>query len=206
MRSKGLKKGDIVTICSSNHLDTCVPYIASYFLGVLPANTDPNISLEDTVFMLKQVKPKMIFVSTNAVNLMEDALKEMKHDAEIVIFGETSDHTSFGQFLEASEEEKDFKPVDISNLKETCAILFSSGTTGMPKGICVHHRGLLAQIIPRLVLTLKGFFVLWDLLVIVVYIHFLLVAITDSTFGRIFQKIMKYSKTHVKIIRFWKIV
>lgn len=37
-----------------------------------------------------------------------------------------------------------FNPIHVTNLKDTCLIHFSSGTTGTPKPICLNHYFLLA--------------------------------------------------------------
>ncbi|KAF2893286.1 hypothetical protein ILUMI_12887 [Ignelater luminosus] len=145
MRSEGIKPGDIITICTSNHLNTCVPVIATFFLGAKVANLDATISLSDTAYLLKQVKPKMIFVADDAIKLIEGALTESKLNSKIVTFGTSSDYLHFTEFLKKSSvEEESLKPVEVDS-KDTAAILFSSGTTGLPKGICLSHYGILAQ-------------------------------------------------------------
>lgn len=42
------------------------------------------------------------------------------------------------------EPDDNFKPIHVTNLKDTCLIHFSSGTTGTPKPICLNHYYLLA--------------------------------------------------------------
>jgi len=46
--------------------------------------------------------------------------------------------------LKPVQEEDDFKPVPAKDLKDTVAILFSSGTSGLAKGICLNHYGMLS--------------------------------------------------------------
>lgn len=143
MRSRGIKPKDIVTICSHNHLDTVVPLYAAFFLGAIPASLYPTLSLRDTVVLIRQVKPRILFVSEEAVTLIEDALKEIGHEAEVVVFGESDRHAKFSVFLEEKEGEEDFTPEKEIDDMDTAIIFFSSGTTGLPKGICLTHYGLL---------------------------------------------------------------
>ncbi|KAK5640145.1 hypothetical protein RI129_010956 [Pyrocoelia pectoralis] len=144
MRKKGIKSNDIVTVCSSTHLNTSIPIIASFFLDAKPSNTDPRFTVADTAHLLKQVNPKMIFVSPEGIELIETVINQLDMTPELVIFGETTKHTPFSEFLKHCEEEDNFQPVEIRDLKETAVVYFSSGSTGLPKGICLSHLSLLS--------------------------------------------------------------
>lgn len=145
MRRRGIKPGDIVTVCSHNHLDTVVPLLATFFLGAIPASLDPTLSLADITVLIKQVVPKMFFVSEEAVQLIEEVHQKLGLEAEVVVFGNTEKYVRFERFLEAKEGEGDFRPNEEVDDQETGCIFFSSGTTGLPKGICLTHYGLLNQ-------------------------------------------------------------
>ncbi|KAF2902427.1 hypothetical protein ILUMI_03757 [Ignelater luminosus] len=161
MRSKGITREDIITVCSYNHLNTNIPIIASLLLGVKTASIDPTLALSDAVHLLKQVKPKMIFVSENGIKLIEDAIREIGINPELVVFGKTTKHTEFSEFLnEAPQEEESFAPVKTRDLKETFSIFFSSGTSGLAKGVCLNHKSLISQIPPKEMENAIGFVIL----------------------------------------------
>lgn len=147
MKEKGIKSNDIVTVCSSPHLNVNMPIIASLFIGATIASTDPNFILTDSVHMLKQVKPKMIFVSSNGVKLIEETVRELDISPEIVVFGESSVHTEFSEFLrESPVEEKNFAPVEVKDGDEMAAIFFSSGTSGLPKAVRLSQLCFISQL------------------------------------------------------------
>ncbi|KAF2885845.1 hypothetical protein ILUMI_20328 [Ignelater luminosus] len=157
MRSKGITREDIITVCSYNHLNTNIPIIASLFLGVKTASIDPALALSDAIHLLKQVKPKMIFASENGIKLIEDTIREIGINPELVVFGKTTKHTEFSEFLnEAPEQEREFIPVEIKDLKETFSIFFSSGTSGLAKGVCLSHLSLISQFPPKEVKNVLG--------------------------------------------------
>ncbi|KAF2890250.1 hypothetical protein ILUMI_15923, partial [Ignelater luminosus] len=70
--------------------------------------------------------------------------KEAQLETEIVVFGLSTVHSEFADFF-APKENENFQPVEVENNKETALILFSSGTTGLPKGICLSHYCIMAQ-------------------------------------------------------------
>ncbi|KAB0798205.1 hypothetical protein PPYR_09198 [Photinus pyralis] len=139
LKEMGLKSGEIVSVCTLNHLNSCVPMIASFFLGAIVSAVDVNFRSSELAFLLKQAPPKVIFVQENVVPKVESALATIGSDAIIVVFGDHSGHVSFAELLKDRSEEKEFKPKEVENLYETVSICFSSGTSGPPKGVCYNH-------------------------------------------------------------------
>ncbi|KAK4873444.1 hypothetical protein RN001_015473 [Aquatica leii] len=145
LQKRGVKYGDVISICSYNHLDSCTPVLAALFLGIPLAGVDECLSTEDAAKTLIQLKPKIIFVQHETVTMIEEALENISHNAEIVVFGETNKHTPFSEFLEPTIGEEEFLPVPVNALTDTAMIFFSSGSTGEPKLICHNHVSLLWQ-------------------------------------------------------------
>nr|CAH7743720.1 unnamed protein product [Callosobruchus chinensis] len=139
LRKKGIKKGDIVTGCSNNHLDACTHMIASFFIGALPCSLDPTLSPFEFKQLIAQVKPKIIFTVLESLENIRESLREANLEAEIVVFGDAECCTSFGNLIQPQEDESTFEPIHIDNAEETAIIYFSSGTSGFPKGVCLNH-------------------------------------------------------------------
>lgn len=142
MRNRGIKQGDIVALCSYNSMDSAVPFIATQFLGAIVASLDPIISIEDSQCLLNQVKPKMLFFSENVTQRVELIMEATKLETITVIFGQSDKHIAFSKFTGPKENEVYFQPIKVDNTK-TAVIFFSSGTTGLPKGIEVPHSQIL---------------------------------------------------------------
>lgn len=73
---------------------------------------------------------------------MEDALQKSELESEIIVFGNTDKYVPFSKFLVSTGKEDEFKPVEAKK-RDIAAIYFSSGTTGLPKGVCNTHSGIL---------------------------------------------------------------
>ncbi|KAJ8951633.1 hypothetical protein NQ318_012303 [Aromia moschata] len=139
LKKRGIQKGDIVTGCSNNHIDACVPILASFFIGAIPCSLDPTLSFFEINQLIEQVRPKILFTVQESIKTIEEALRNAELDTEIIVFGSSSKYTEFEQFIQPQEEEKEFKPIFVDDPNETCIIFFSSGTSGFPKGICINH-------------------------------------------------------------------
>ena len=141
MKELGIKKNDMVCVCSGNHLNSTVPYVAAQFLGAISSSLDPTLSVDDAQYLLNIIKPKILFISSDAVKLVQ----KCETQSIIVVFGPTHEHVPFVQFLSPKEEENEFLPVKIDNIHDTAIVSFSSGTSGLAKGICISHYVLLSQ-------------------------------------------------------------
>ncbi|XP_044744932.1 malformin synthetase mlfA-like [Coccinella septempunctata] len=157
LRADDFSEDDILGISCSNRKETCIPYIAALFIGIKVIAFDTSLSVEDRVHLLHEVTPKIIFVETEILSSVRESIDRAQVDTKIVVIGdEAGDYCPFEEYLEASDDEIcSFEPVKLKSNRETAAILFSSGTTGLPKGICLSHYGILSQ---ALLLVLSGTF------------------------------------------------
>ncbi|KAF5286063.1 hypothetical protein FQR65_LT12949 [Abscondita terminalis] len=147
LRKIGVKSGDFISVCTYNHLNTCVPSIAGFFINAIMSAVDPILSLEDTTHLLNQTKPKVIFTTLESVETIEAASKRIGIVPKIVVFGNTDDHVNFIDIITRcyEVEETEFYPTAVSNLEEVGIVFFSSGTTGSSKAIVHNHYSLICQ-------------------------------------------------------------
>lgn len=147
MQDRGISSEDVVTICSLNIMESYVVLFATLLVGAKAASLDPSLSISDMEHLLKQVEPKLIFCGEESTNMLEIVLSniQVSNNNKIVVFGKTNKHISFSEFLNKTGTEDSFQPVAVKDIFDTVVIFFSSGTTGLPKGICATHYGLLSK-------------------------------------------------------------
>ncbi|KAL3275018.1 hypothetical protein HHI36_019790 [Cryptolaemus montrouzieri] len=148
LQKENLGEEDIVGLCVGNHKHACVPYAAGLFIGKIVTALDPEVVPEEKAKMLQKVTPKILFVDENALENIEESLKIANLNIKIVVIGEnTNGHRSYNEYLHAPEDDiKEFQPVKLNSNRGTAVIFFSSGTTGVPKGICLSHFSILTNI------------------------------------------------------------
>ncbi|XP_018573277.1 luciferin 4-monooxygenase-like [Anoplophora glabripennis] len=133
----GIKRGDMVAIYSKIQLYASVPLISCFFVGAVPTFLEDALTSLEVVHILKQINPKLILTTSEMLETVKELINtEVIHvNTEILVFDQG--------FYEPQENEREFLPIYVNDLKETAMIPFSSGSTGLPKGIRLSHYALL---------------------------------------------------------------
>jgi len=145
LRDMGIKKGDRVAIYCINS-----PFFAASYFGVLKLGaTVVTVSLllhhSEVEYVLKDSRAKaVIFYEMFAPNIAA-ILGNLPDLQELIVVGQTDQveavsYTEIMQSKPADPVEEDVEPAE-----DVAAILYTSGTTGNPKGAMLTHRNLLSN-------------------------------------------------------------
>ncbi|KAL0124897.1 hypothetical protein PUN28_006635 [Cardiocondyla obscurior] len=137
LQKEGINHNDVVTLCTSNHLNSIVPCISASYINAIINPWNENMDLKTALHVLELTTPKIIFCSEKAIDVILDATKEKNYNAKIVVFGKHASAVSFSDILKNfnNEEVENFRYVELNDIQKTAVIMHSSGTTGMPKGV-----------------------------------------------------------------------
>ncbi|XP_078043386.1 uncharacterized protein LOC144473409 [Augochlora pura] len=147
LRKEGIKKGDVIAIATHNQSDSFVPCIAALFIGVIFNPWDPGMNTNLARHFIKLTQPKVVFANEKSTGVVLDAAKIEGFDTKVVTFGDYLGTMSFSDILKGHtrSEVSSFQCEDIA-LDDTALILFSSGTTGLPKGVELSHKMVLVTL------------------------------------------------------------
>uniref|UniRef100_A0A336L8I2 CSON004688 protein n=1 Tax=Culicoides sonorensis TaxID=179676 RepID=A0A336L8I2_CULSO len=148
LKQMGFKTGDIMMIAARNHPDICPALFGCLIIGAPVNVVDVNFSKDDVAHMIQLLKPKMIFCDFDVLEKMVQALIETNHRAHFITFNDYSAKALYIDQLyrvQCDEDNFVFPALDDPS-KHTALIMCSSGTTGLPKGVCLSHSQVIHQI------------------------------------------------------------
>ena len=134
LRARGVSAGDRVAALSENSVEYVELEIAAAKLGAILACQNWRQADDELQHCLRLVAPKIVFVSSRFIA----ALGRIDHGAaSTIVIGEDYERMLAGAEARALP--------DLASPEDGLIILYTSGTTGMPKGALISQRAMIAR-------------------------------------------------------------
>jgi long-chain acyl-CoA synthetase len=145
LRAKGIRKGDKVAVTGKNSPEWTVAYLGVLFANAVVVPVDYQIKNTESDLLLKTARARILFVD-------EEKYEYYKNENLGCLEEIYSLKKGIGTYIyDLDGPEFEGTEADIGRADEpvtefdTAAILFTSGTTGEPKGVMLSHRNLTAD-------------------------------------------------------------
>jgi acyl-CoA synthetase (AMP-forming)/AMP-acid ligase II len=144
LAARGIGKGDVVAIYMPN-----LPEYALIFHGVLRANAtnttaNPLYTAHELAHQLSDSGAKLLFTIPDFLPVAREAAEKVGLSDIVLVGASDGDEPTLAELL---AEEAELPEPDIDPATDLAALPYSSGTTGLPKGVMLSHRNLVANVL-----------------------------------------------------------
>lgn len=147
----GIKPGDKVAIMATNMPQWNFVDYGCQQVSVITTPIFPTISHDDLKYILNHSEAKAIFISERSTwQKLASMEKELPHLKYVFSFTPIEGVKPFSEFIELGKQHLDPAKIDSEKSKvgenDLMTILYTSGTTGQPKGVMLSHKNMLSNV------------------------------------------------------------
>jgi len=140
----GIQKGDKVAFLSPNIPPMLEAHFAVPMIGATLVSINVRLSSREVAYIVNHSDSKALFVDNEFASLVTPVVKELTNVSMFVNICDLGDErpldgAEYEEFLATGSD----APVEcaVTDERETATLNYTSGTTGLPKGVMYHHRG-----------------------------------------------------------------
>lgn len=143
------KKGDVIGLYTPNSIDTPIVTWGALWAGGIVSPANPGYSVEELAFQLKDSGARALVTQWAHIDTARKAAEKVGIDPEnIILIGDKRDpegrHKHFTSVRNTSGATR-YRKAKINPSKDLAFLVYSSGTTGLPKGVMLCHTNIVAN-------------------------------------------------------------
>jgi fatty-acyl-CoA synthase len=141
---RGVQSGDRVAVLMGNRPEFVETLLAANRLGAIAVPVNFRLTGPEAAYILEDSGSQLLFTDQYAEHIARSAAEEMASPVPTVVVGATEWATAENYDLLLAESGEECPVVDVAE-EATALIMYTSGTTGRPKGALLSHQNLLSQ-------------------------------------------------------------
>lgn len=142
LAARGFQKGDVFAIFSPNVIEYAVAFHAIASLGGIVTTINPLYTADELSHQLCDARAKYVLTVPALVERTIEATQGSTV-REVFVFGDADGATSFATLVES---EGPVPETEIDPREDIVALPYSSGTTGVAKGVMLTHYNMVANL------------------------------------------------------------
>ena len=139
LAAAGIGHGDRVAFLDKNHLACLEVTQGASHIGAATAVVNWRLAGDELRYVLGDCTPRILFVGEELLTAYESIKDDLTGIERVIVVGEGGDYEAWQDSAPAGGSESVATPDDVALL------LYTSGTTGFPKGAMLTHQNLVAH-------------------------------------------------------------
>nr|UOI87833.1 4-coumarate-CoA ligase isoform 2 [Althaea officinalis] len=142
----GIEKGDVIMILLQNCAEFVFCFMGASMIGAVSTTANPFYTSNEIAKQFKAARVKLVVTQSQYVDKLRDEenFAKLGEDFKVITIDEPPENClDFNVLSEANENEI---PQVVIHPDDAVALPFSSGTTGLPKGVVLTHKSLITSV------------------------------------------------------------
>jgi crotonobetaine/carnitine-CoA ligase len=140
LAARGIRKGDRVAVMALNHSGHVCALFALAWLGAIMVPINPEFGPQETAYVLNHAAVSGVIASTATIATAQQAAADLATQPWFALLdGHDAQTPHLRQLIDAAPPAA---LADATSCDDTCVIVYTSGTTGLPKGVMHSQRSL----------------------------------------------------------------
>ncbi|TXG60994.1 hypothetical protein EZV62_012357 [Acer yangbiense] len=143
LHKSGIKKGDVVMLLLQNCPQFVFAFLGASYIGAISTTANPFYTPAEIAKQATASKAKLIITQA----LYAEKVKDLAEESGVKIMTiDSSPDQNCLHFSELTKDDENDIPAVKINPDDVVALPYSSGTTGLPKGVMLSHKGLVTSV------------------------------------------------------------
>jgi long-chain acyl-CoA synthetase len=138
---RGLKRGEVLSLFLPSVPELIIGYLAAVRAGLTVNVVNAMLREQEVAYILKDCATRAVLVDTKRLSILEAIRPKVESLRKVIVLGKSGNnqYDTYESLLDSGQDQ--FEPVDFQD-GDLCHLMYTSGTTGRPKGVMATHRNV----------------------------------------------------------------
>lgn len=150
LRRRGIERGDNVAVYTVNSIPTLEMYLGAMRIGALPVPINHRFQADEVRYVLEDSNAELLFFDDHAVDIVNEISTDSAMPGETLFYGK--DRPDYADDYVDFREQSGTNSIEIvSSRVDEAMLMYTSGTTGDPKGCLLTHDNVIQMTVNGIV-------------------------------------------------------